>query len=89
MDIAKMILEVAAVTQFIKNALAKLNINWKIQGAAAVVLSVLVSIGVVLTHWLQSGEPFNFALVITIIKVAIGANAGYSLLKVPRKTAKA
>lgn len=80
MNVPELILTVGLVTQFLKKALGKLKIE--VQGTGAVVLSVLVSIGVVLFQVVQTDAVIGFALLPVLIQVVIGANAGYSLLKV-------
>lgn len=80
MDIAVLIVMVGIVTQFLKKALSKIKIN--VEGKAAIVLSVLVSVGVVLVEAIKLDMPLSFALVPLLLQVIIGANMGYSLLKV-------
>ena len=81
-SIAEMVITVGLVTQFLKTALAKVNVV--VEKTAAVVLSVVVSCGVVAYYWILSGDAFNIGLIALVIQVAIGANAGYGLLKVAR-----
>jgi len=83
-EIATLVAAVLVVTQFIKTALAKINVT--IGGAYAVVLSVVASIGVVVYYAVTTGTPFTFGLITIVIQVAIAANAGYSLIKVARPT---
>ncbi|MBE3120027.1 MAG: hypothetical protein IMZ50_14890 [Candidatus Atribacteria bacterium] len=80
MDIVALIAIVGVVTQFLKKALSKVKIN--IEGKAAIVLSVLVSVGVVLVESIKFDMPLTFALVPVLVQVIVGANMGYSLLKV-------
>jgi hypothetical protein len=82
MNIATMIATTLAVTQFLKNALAKVNVV--VEKTMAVILSVVVSVGVVLYFYVSTGRPITAQIVIDVIQVAIGANAGYSLIKVAR-----
>ena len=81
-EIASLVAAVLVVTQFVKTALAKINVT--IGGAYAVVLSVVASIGVVAYFAITTGTPFTFGLIPLVIQVAIAANAGYSLIKVAR-----
>ena len=80
--IAELIAAALLVTQFVKKALVALKVDLK--GTAAIVLSVVASIAVVAYFAISTGTPFSFALIPIVIQVAIGANAGYSLLKVAR-----
>ena len=81
MNIAEMIVSVGLVTEFIKKAVrAVLKID--IAGKGAVILSIIVSIGVVFVAAINTATPFTFALIPILIQVAIGANAGFALLKV-------
>lgn len=79
MDIVALIAIVGIVTQFLKKALSKFKIN--IEGTGAVVLSVVVSVGVVLVEAIKLDMPLGLALVPVLIQVIVGANMGYSLLK--------
>jgi len=80
MDIAALVVQVGLVTEFIKKAV---NCVFKIDihGAGAVILSILVSAGVVFVAAIKTDTAFTFALVTTFIQVAIYANAGFALLK--------
>lgn len=80
--IAEMIAITVAVTQFAKKALEKFKVDLK--GTYAVILSIAASVCVVLYFVITTGTPFNLALISLVVQVAIGANAGYSLLKVAR-----
>lgn len=80
--VAIMVITVGLVTQFLKVALEKIKVT--VEKVWAVVLSVAVSIGVVGYHWIDSGEAFGLNLFVLVVQVAIGANAGYGLLKVTR-----
>jgi hypothetical protein len=80
MNVAALIVVVGLVTQFAKKLLGKINL--KIEGTAAVVLSVVVSIGVVLVEAVKLDVPIGIALVPVLIQVIVGSNMGYSLLKV-------
>ncbi len=79
MDVVTMTAAVAVVTEFLKKALAKVNVTLK--GAAAVVLSVVVTIGVVMFYAIQTGAAWNFQLVVYVLEVAIAANMGYQFLE--------
>ena len=80
MNIAELIVAVGLVTQFAKKALLKLKVN--VEGKAAIVLSVVVSIGVVLVEAIKTDAAIGFALIPVLIQVIVGSNMGYSLLKV-------
>jgi hypothetical protein len=80
MDVPTLIIAVGLVTQFLKKALEKIHVT--VQGKGAVVLSVLVSIGVVLVEVIKTDAALSFALIPVLVQVIIGANAGYGLLKV-------
>jgi ABC-type Mn2+/Zn2+ transport system permease subunit len=82
MTVAELAASTLVVTQFLKNFLDKLKI--KVEGVGAVILSVLVSIGVVLFSYVQNGQALNFGMIVLIVQVIIASNAGYSLIKVAR-----
>lgn len=79
MNVAEMIVTVGLATEFLKRAAAKANLV--IKGAAAVVLSIVVSGAVVAYFAIQAGEPFTFQLIVYWLQVAVGANAGYALVE--------
>jgi hypothetical protein len=83
MNIAEMIVSVGLVTEFFKRAF-KSVFRIDIGGKAAVILSIIVSIGVVFVYAVNTATPFTFALIPILIQVAIGANAGYALLTLGR-----
>ncbi len=80
MNIAELIIEVGLVTEFLKKALDKIKVH--VEGKASVILSIVVSLGVVLVAAIKTDTPIGFGLVPVLIQVAIGANAGFALLKV-------
>ena len=81
MNIAEMAITVGLVTEFIKKAVFSI-FHIDIAKRAAVILSILVSAGVVFYSAIQSVTPITFALIPIFIQVAIAANAGFALLKV-------
>jgi len=81
-NVAELIAVTVAVTQFIKKALGTLKVN--IEGTGAIILSCVSSLAVVLYFVITTGSPLDFSLIPLVLQVAIGANAGYSLLKVAR-----
>lgn len=76
MTIPEMIAYVLAVTQFLKEFLAKLKIT--IGGTSAIVLSILVSAAV--TFYAKAGNPFTTSWIVDFIQVVIGANMGYKVM---------
>lgn len=83
-SIAVMIAYTAAGTQFIKLALAKRPLCINIEKVAAVVLSCIVAAVVVVFAYLNFDKALNLHVFLDFVQVAIGANMGYSLLKVAR-----
>jgi len=83
MTIVEMIALVAAVTEFIK---VKVLSGLQIKGWIAVVLTAVVTLGVVGFDFLKQGKAFNVVEFLTIaVQVFAGSNMGYQLLKVPTK----
>ncbi|MCJ7487210.1 MAG: hypothetical protein MUQ25_13755 [Candidatus Aminicenantes bacterium] len=80
MDVLTLIGVTGFVTQFFKKALSRFKLV--IEGTAAVVLSVVVSVGVVLVEAIKLDMPLSLALIPVLVQVIVGANMGYSLLKV-------
>lgn len=74
-----MVASVAIVTEFLKVALAEINIL--VEGKGAVITAILGSVGVVGYHWIMSGTDFSFLLITTLGQVIIGATMGFKLLK--------
>jgi len=83
-NVAEMIAMTLAATQFVKTFAAKLGLT--IEKGLAVALSIAASIGIVLYDSISNGKPITIQTLVTAIEVAIGANAGYSLIKVARPT---
>ena len=83
MSIVEMVAIVAAVSEFIKvKFLARLDIK----GPWAVVLTAVVTLGVVGYDYLNQGKAFNVLEFLTLaVQVFAGSNVGYQLLKVPSK----
>ena len=73
-----MIAKVAIVVTFIKVVAAKANIL--IQGAAAVVIAILSSIGVWYYYIATTETAITMAAIMMLIEVAMGATIGYKLL---------
>lgn len=73
-----MIAKVAVVVTFIKVVVAKANIL--IQGAAAVVIAILASIGVWYYYIAITETVITMAAIMMLIEVALGATIGYKLL---------
>jgi len=80
MNVAEMIAYAIGATQFVKKLAEKVKIV--ISGAAAVVLATVVAVGVVIGFHIAQNIPITLAIIGEIVQVAIGANAGYSLIKV-------
>ena len=82
MTLIEMIALVAAVTEFIK---LKLFPTMEIKGTKAVILTAVVTIGVVAYDVIQSGRKFSVVAFISLaVQVFMGSNIGYQLLKVPK-----
>ena len=82
MSIVEMIALVAAVTEFIK---VKVLPKVEIKGVAAVILTAVITVGVVAFDFLQNSKPFDFIGFLTIAVQVFGAsNLGYQLLKVSK-----
>lgn len=79
-----MIGTVMVVVEFLKTAAAKLNLT--IEGAVAYVVAVLASVGVWGYHILQTGTAIDFAAIMLLGEVIIGATMGYKLLPESVKT---
>ena len=79
MSIPEMVVSVGLVTEFIKRA-ALATFKIVIKGSGAVILSVLVSIGVVFVFAINTATPITFSLIPILIQVAIYANAGYAIV---------
>lgn len=77
MNVAAMVALVLTLTQAIKKFLQK-ALKWDMTGIYAVILSVLVSIGVVIYNAVNQGS-LTWAVIWTIIVVALNAN-GIKLL---------
>jgi len=78
MNIASLIGITAVVTEFIKKALLKINIE--IKGAVAVALAVIVSAGVVVVETFKAGGIFGIGTIWIFVQVVIGSTIGYSIL---------
>jgi len=78
MNIPSLIAMTAVVTEFIKKALLKLKIE--IKGAAAVVLAVIVSAGVVVVEVFKTGGTFGIGTIWIFVQVVLGSTIGYSIL---------
>ena len=83
MDVLELVALVALVTQFVKKAVLKV-FKVEIGGKAAIIASVLVSIGVVFVQAVQTETALGLGLIPVLIQVIIGSNMGYSLFKVAR-----
>jgi len=68
---------VMGIVQFFKKLLPCF-----IQGTAAIVLVVLVSVGATLYKFLNEGLPLTFAAISFAVTVIIGALSAYSLVQV-------
>ena len=89
MTLIEMIALVAAVTEFIKGKLAKwiqrVFPRFEIKGKIAVILTAVVTLGVVAYDVIQSGRKFSVVAFISLaVQVFMGSNIGYQLLKVPK-----
>ncbi len=83
MTIIEMIALVAAVSEFVK---IKLLAKLEIKGAWAVILTAVMTLGVVGFDYLKQGKAFNVIEFLTLaVQVFAGSNVGYQLLKVPSK----
>lgn len=78
MDVTAMVASVLLATQFIKDVLK----SWKIQikGAGAILLSFIISIGVVLYFYLKTGTPITLESIWILASVFGLANGGKKLL---------
>lgn len=83
MDVATLLVVVMAVTQFVKKAV-KSVFKVELGGKAAIIVSVLVSVGAVFVKAVESDTALGLGLVPVLIQVIIGSNMGYSLIKVAR-----
>lgn len=78
MDVVTLIGIVMGVTELIKKSFTKL-FKITINGKAAVILAVIVSIGVVVVKAVQLDVTIGLALIPTLIQVILGATIGYSI----------
>lgn len=78
MTVAAAIAIVVAVVQFVKTKL----LPTVIQGAVAVVFTVIVSVGVTLYKYVAEGLPIDFGAITFCIQVVVGAMGAYGLVKV-------
>lgn len=85
MSIPEMVVSVGLVTEFLKRA-ALATFKIVITGRAAVILSIIVSVGVVFVYAINTATPISLALIPILIQVAIYANAGYAI--VTKKSSK-
>ena len=69
---------VLAVVQFVKTKL----LPTVIQGAVAVVFTVIVSVGVTAYKYVAEGLPLDFGAITFAIQVIVGAMGAYGLVKV-------
>ena len=83
MDVLELIGFCMVITQFVKKT-ALVVFRVKLEGRAAIIVSVLVSAALVVFAALEMGLPIGFGLVMPFIKIAIGSNMSYSLIKVAR-----
>ena len=83
MDVPMLMGLVVLVTQFVKKAV-KSVFKVELGGKAAIVVSVLVSIGVVFVKAIETDTTLGLGLIPVLIQVIIGSNMGYSLIKVAR-----
>ncbi len=75
MSTVELVAIVLAITQAIKKA-------FKIKGIGAIVLTAVVSIGVVGYKYMAEGLPFEIiGFIGTLIAVFVAANGGYGLVK--------
>ena len=80
MGLVEMVAIVAALSQLIKDWTKKV-IEFK--GGLAVLLTLVVSAGVVGYKYLTEHTPFDVgAYIALVVQVFLGANAGYKFLKV-------
>ena len=81
MTLIEMIAAVAVLSQYIKEAL----FQGKVKKRWAVLLTLISSAAVVAFNYLNMHIPFNAAdFILNLVKVFVGANGGYKLLKVVR-----
>lgn len=78
-SVVVMVASVAIVTEFLKVALAEINIL--VEGRGAVITAILGSIGVVGYHWILSQTDFSMSVITTLVQVVISATIGFKLLK--------
>lgn len=83
MDVLELIGYCLVITQFVKSAALSL-FNVKIEKRAAIVASVLVSVALVGFTAIEMRLGIGFGLIMPLIKVIIGSNMSYSLIKVAR-----
>ncbi|NVM21411.1 MAG: hypothetical protein HWN68_06490 [Desulfobacterales bacterium] len=78
MDATAMVAVVLLATQFIKDILK----GWKIRikGAGAILLSFLVSIGVVLYFYIKTGTPITAEAIWILVSVFGLANGGKKII---------
>jgi hypothetical protein len=87
MNILELIGYVMVITQFIKKAFDSkplVGLRVKVGGKAAIVVSVLVSVALVVSTAIEMHMAIGFGLVMPLVKVVIGSNMSYSLIKVAR-----
>jgi len=85
MELAALIAATMAVTQWLKVALAKINVV--IQGKLAVVLTVLVAVGVTVFKAVETHTAlFSITTLWLLAQVIIGSIGAYGLIKVARPT---
>jgi len=83
MDVLELIGFCMVITQFVKKA-AWAVFRVKLEGRAAIVVSVLVSAALVVFAAREMGLAIGLGLVMPFIKIVIGSNMSYSLIKVAR-----
>jgi hypothetical protein len=83
MNTAELVMLTGLITQFIKKAFLAL-FKREIAGTGAIVLSAVCGLGAVLYKAIETGTAIGLNLIPLAITVIVGANAGYSLLKVAR-----
>jgi hypothetical protein len=72
MDIIAMVAIVVAATQVIKQIFTKIDPN---------IIAVAVSILVVVYKTIETGTPWTFALIVTLVQVIIGAVGSFKVAK--------
>ena len=83
MNIVELIGFCMVITQFVKAAaLAVFKI--KLEGRVAIVVSVLVSVALVVFTAIEMHMAIGLGLVMPLLKIIIGSNMSYSLIKVAR-----